>query len=300
MITSASSEAASSAQVRISDARDVTLLESLFENAILNSGNNYTQNVSRSDLAGLGPGLRILQTAEAGVDSVVIVKKSFTIENRVRVTLYDQEFLISTRSSSELKKYSNTRLQDIFLNPNQLLQEPIEISRQQAPGTGPDAPDLNLTSINKDSASNFIVSVSRIAREDMLLSLRDVIKDSLFVILVQKYPPHIEDYNLLSVSQIASSVGGTSFSVLVGSRLRACLTHSQLFPDDALLGAELQRHARRDRGRQCREAGATLALSVVLLQRRLQVRQRHLPAGGRAPVQPGGGAPPAGRAGHAR
>lgn len=194
---------------RLSEPEDLSQLEALFKNANLTEANNFTQNVSQSELDRLSLKGRLLGDLANSSQRVVIIKKSFKMENSVKIKVFDQELEIRNRSVSQIKTYSNATLQDIFTDPENLLKDSVDMNRIISD-------DADNVLHSRSQTSNFVVFVTQIKRDDMLLSLREIIKENLYIFLIQKYPPHPEDFNVLTVREIAQQVGGLSFSVLIG------------------------------------------------------------------------------------
>jgi hypothetical protein len=145
---------------------------------------------------------------------IVIIKKTYRLQNTIQVDLFDQSFLIKPNSTNEIKDFANVQLKDIFENPESLTEENVELISKKIISK-----ESNQINEEMTNASNFVVYKSFIDKSDVEVSLESVIEDKLHIILIQKLPPHFDDFQILTVQEAIQESAKISFSILIGKNI---------------------------------------------------------------------------------
>ena len=126
------------------------------------------------------------------------------------VQLFKRTINIFHSNSNDSKAYTNSTIKDIFDDPKTLNENLSNLEN--------DFDQSQIESINENlqKKSNFIIFATSIYRDDVQISLEEIIEDKIDLIIIQKIPPHLEDFNILQQSEIIGGTLSVSLSMLVG------------------------------------------------------------------------------------
>ena len=191
---------------------DIKFLEQLFKDEILTESNHYTSNIRKSKINNYYITKRMLEDENSNMDYILIIRKKIENTKGVTLKIFNQEITISNQRLNNMQTYSNITLQNI-LNMDNIPETTINNMKQESSHNNSQNNDIYKSSSIR---SNFEVYTTHISKDDITLSLKDTIDKNLYIILIQKLPPHLEDINVLTAKEIVQSVSQTTLSVLIG------------------------------------------------------------------------------------